>query len=397
MSTLVGRIAIKDLANIARSDTRYDSVLDDMREHASRQIEEITARQFDKIARTELHPSYQQSFGDPSAQYIVVNAPPIDQAVVPVLTWAPYDDHDTNGTPLTNPEDWRYELDARGDAYGLRVQRLTSVPANLPIPPGAIGLLGDSPTGFQVTYTGGFTVSVGTAVAASGYVFFNSVPTATDTLVLDNIHFEFTAGASSSSGSLPPGSHGNPILVTIASGTVSGVIDELITIFGFPDIPAQISAATYAKNTEATRLVITHGTPGAAGNSYSLSWDPATDPLTVVSGVSLTGGSDSPTDPVDAGEADVVAVPAGLASLIAQKLADDFKFFLAQRTQAVTDPSSIVTNAQQTGGFGVVSTPGLVRPWSENQLAYLLTFARKDTTWIGPQWSRAAGRAVGGK
>lgn len=265
MSTLVGRIAVKDAANIAWADTRWDSVIDMMRDLVSRQVEEITGRVFAKVERTELYPSYTQYFGDPSPQYIAVNAPPIDTGETVTLLWAPFDDHATNGVELTTPDDWHFETSAQGEVWALRVQRFTSFPQNLPIPPGAYGTLSDSPTGFQLTYTGGYTVSTG-----------------------------------------------------------------------------------------------------------------------------------SSSDPVEIGEEDVVAVPAGLASLIAQKIADDFKFFRAQRNQETADPSKMVEQMQQAGAFGTVVSTGFIRPWSEAQLAYLRMFARKDMSWIGPYFTVAAGRPLAG-
>lgn len=265
MSTLVGRQAIKDFANINRADTRWDDLLDLAREDVSRQVEEITARTFDKRERTELHPSYHQMFGDPAPQYVIVDAPPIDTALTVTLIWAPFDDHTNNGTPLTTPEDWKFETDKQGDAWAIRVQRFTSLPQNLPLPQGAIGVLGDSPTGFQVTYTGGYAVS---AVIPS-------------------------------------------------------------------------------------------------------------------------------SDPIDAGEQDVVQVPTSLASLLAQKIADDFRFFVAGRRLGATDPDKILEAGQQAGGFGATVSPGIVRPWTDAQIARLLTFGRKDLTWAGPRWAAQAGRATG--
>ena len=265
MSYLVGRLAVKDAANISRADTRWDSVLDLMRELVSRQVEEITGRVFAKVERTELHPSYSQYFGDPSPQYVIFNAPPIDTGETVTLLWAPYDDHASNGTPLTTPEDWHYETDKQGEIWALRVQRFTSYSHYIPIPPGGYGTLGDSPTGFQLTYMGGYTVSTG-----------------------------------------------------------------------------------------------------------------------------------SSTDPVEIGEEDVVAVPNPLASLLSQKIADDFTYFRAQRMQGVADPSAIVTQMQQAGGFGVVVSTGFIRPWSEAQLAYLKMYARKDMNWIGPYFSVAGGRPLAG-
>lgn len=266
MSTLVGRAAVKRAANVALADTRWDEIIDLMRDLVSRQVEEITGRVFDKVERTELYPSYTQYFGDPQPQYVIVNCPPIDSGETVTLLWAPFDDHDTNGTALTTPDDWKYETDKYGEIWALRVQRFTSLPQNLPIPPGAYGTLGDSPTGFQTTYTGGYTVS---------------------------------------------------------------------------DLG-------------------------------------------------------SPTDPVEIGEDQVVAVPVGLASLVTQKIADDFNYFKAQRLQGTTDPAAVVTQMQQAGGFGTVVSTGFIRPWSEMQLANVKMFARKDMAWIGPQFTVAAGRPLEG-
>ena len=105
MSTLVGLSLCKDLANVPRHDARYDTLLNAIRERISRDVEDITGRQFATMERTEYHQSYQQVFGDPTPQWVFVDAPPIDTGQTLTLTWAAFDDHATNGQDLTLGED----------------------------------------------------------------------------------------------------------------------------------------------------------------------------------------------------------------------------------------------------------------------------------------------------
>lgn len=168
MSVLTGLVAVKGLANIAASDARWDAVLNLLRERASRDVEDMTGRQFTKAERTEFFPSYEQSWGDPTPQWLFPNAPPIDTAQATTLVWAPYDDHANNGATLVQDSDWRFEVANDGTTVGIRVQRFSSFPANFPLPAGGGDILRDSPTGFQLTYTGGYTGSGGAADPPAG-------------------------------------------------------------------------------------------------------------------------------------------------------------------------------------------------------------------------------------
>lgn len=170
MSTLVGRALCKDHANISQTDAQFDAILDSLRETVSRQAEDITGRHFASGVRTEYHNSFTQNFGDPTPQWLFVEAPPIDTGQTMTLVWAPFDDHTNNGTTLVQNEDWRLETRIDGTAVGLRIQRFKSVPNTFPLPAGVSFLLGDSPTGFQFTYTGGYAVSAVAGAPPAGKV-----------------------------------------------------------------------------------------------------------------------------------------------------------------------------------------------------------------------------------
>lgn len=160
MAVLVGRSAVKDIANVPSADTRWDPVIDALRERATRDVEEATGRAFAEAEYVEFHPSYNQVFGDPTPQWVIVKAPPIQS--VAELVFAPFDDHDDNGTPLVQGQDWQFEENRHGEKWALRVQRFSSVPTTLPLPAGFTSILQESPTGFRVTYTGGYAASATT-------------------------------------------------------------------------------------------------------------------------------------------------------------------------------------------------------------------------------------------
>lgn len=161
MALLIGRGIVKRHANVNAADTQYDALIDAIRQLVSEQVEEVTGRRFEKAARTEFFRSYDQSYGDPEPQWIFPSAWPIAQSPAPTLTWAPYDDHDANGTDLELGTDWQFVLDDRtpAAAYGIRVQRLASFPLTIPIPAGAGTIFTHSATGFRLQYEGGYDSS----------------------------------------------------------------------------------------------------------------------------------------------------------------------------------------------------------------------------------------------
>ncbi len=263
MTKLVGQSLVKNFANVATADTRWDHIFDAQIQQASAEVEHLTARQFLKVERTELHLSYEQVWGDRTPQWVVVTAPPIDTGETTTLVWAPFDDHDTNGTTLTFEQDWRFEMTA-GEAVGLRIQRFSSWPETLPIPAGSFSMLQYSPTGFQVTYTGGYAASAAASVIS--------------------------------------------------------------------------------------------GQPGRF-------------------------------DPYDVGEAEVVAVPAGLQGVIAAKIGEDFKFL--QATRAISTPEQGEIAARIVAGGGSRGITGesvggglLLRPWTPQQVTALDPYKAATQSWI---------------
>lgn len=261
MSTLVGLQRVKAHANLPAADAQFDTILNLLREKASREVEHMTGRAFAKLERTEYFESYEQIFGDPSPQYLFPNAAPIDTGETTTLIWAPYDDHADNGTPLVEGEDWRFQTDRDGAAIGLRIQRFSTFPTRFPLPAGATAVLGYSPTGFQLTYTGGYDVS--------------AVPAA------------------------PPAGQ-NP-------------------------------------------------------------------------------------DPCAVGEGDVVAVPDGLASIVALKVAGDFKHLRKITRGNGQDVDAMLTTLQ---------TVGAIPPWTDAQLASVRLYNREDHQWIGS--GNNVGQVAGG-
>jgi hypothetical protein len=166
MAKLVGRSLVKNLANVATADTRWDAVFDAMIEEAGAQVEDVTGRIFEYGARVEYHRSHEQVWGDRTPQWVIVQAPPIDVGETVTLVWAPFDDHDDNGTTLELDVDYRYETNAAGDVIGFRIQRFSSWPETLPVPAGTFSLVQQSPTGWRASYTGGYAASAAASAIA---------------------------------------------------------------------------------------------------------------------------------------------------------------------------------------------------------------------------------------
>lgn len=152
MTKLTDRSLVKDMIGLGRADTLYDNILNGMIQQASDEAAEFCRRDFAKKARVEYFQSYEQLATDPTPQYIWLDGP-VDTEQPLVIVYAMYGDH-ANGSEVT-PEN--YILDAeqglikvRGGAGSLLYQ----------LPIASRGMLyGQDPTGFQVTYTGGYAVS----------------------------------------------------------------------------------------------------------------------------------------------------------------------------------------------------------------------------------------------
>lgn len=153
-SRLTERAKVKDLLGIARADTLQDELLSSMIEQASAEAEQICRRKFTKSARVEYYQSYDQLAYDPTPQYIWLDGP-IDTAETFSIVWAQYNRHADVGVALTAQD---YQLDQ--DKALVLVGSTTGVLSNLPLPAGyALPSIGASPTGFQVTYTGGYPLN----------------------------------------------------------------------------------------------------------------------------------------------------------------------------------------------------------------------------------------------
>jgi len=358
MAQLTSRSLVKQLSNLNETDTRFDTMITAMIESACDQVEHILERTFTYAAYTEFHRSYSQSFSDPDQQYIWVQSPPIDDAETITVVWALRNDHDVNGISLTQNNDWT--LTEAKD--GIIIDRLRSIDTAF-LPVGRSHILSYAPRGFKVSYTGGFALPVAAAVAATGFIELSALPLATESLVFNTTHFEFTAGASSASGSLPTGSHGNPILVTLASGTITGVIDELIGMQVFPDYPALAALATIT-NENGNRFRVIADTAGVAGNTYTLEQQVTG---ATISAVTLEGGSAGLTDPLD--EPELVQVPAGLQLAIALKVSSDIMRVKASRRFAM----KFGADRHDLRDFAEV-----LLPWTPKQIETLNPYRRKD-------------------
>lgn len=151
---LTERALVKDLLEIARADTLQDTILNNMIEQASEEAESACRRSFTKAARVEYYRSYEQMVYDLEAQYIWLDGP-VDTDEVFSIVYDPTNEHATAGLTLELTD---YVLDA---AKGLvTVKGATGLSRNLAISviSGAVFLY--SPTGFQVTYTGGYEMTV---------------------------------------------------------------------------------------------------------------------------------------------------------------------------------------------------------------------------------------------
>lgn len=123
-------------------------------------------------------------------------------------------------------------------------------------------------------------VSTGVAVAATGTITIDAVPTNGDTITINGNVLTATTGART------PGSDD----FSIDSGTTDGVATEIAAAIndGANSFSGDVSASA------ATNVVtLTAVTPGSAGNSITLATDNATD--IILSGATLTGGADDPS------------------------------------------------------------------------------------------------------
>lgn len=108
--------------------------------------------------------------------------------------------------------------------------------------------------GFWLTGLLGNPVS--SSVAATGYIDFTGIPAPGETITINSTVFTFVASAPA----------GNQILI---GGTAIQSVDNAVTKLN-SSTDATVNIATYSRPTGTQRLLITHDTAGAAGNTFTL-------------------------------------------------------------------------------------------------------------------------------
>jgi len=345
---LLERSYVKDLSNVARTDTSQDFLLNAMIEQISEQVKQITRREFDKKSRTEYHRSYDQFFNDPDPQFVYLNAPPLDLAVPPTVTWAPYEQHDTSGISLdltATPPDFQIVDE---DAL-LIIRGASGLIANFPPFSQGVPLFQYAPRGFKVIYTGGYTTSTKSgATAASGNVVFTENPASLDTLTLNVVTWTFVTGA--------PGANETQIGVDVAATVAQLVLD----LNG--SVVAGLIVATYGSamtlGTTVDTLTVTFDNAGEAGNAYVLgSSNGANGP----DWVTLRNGTNQDADdPID--DFGVIQIPEALKIILARKIVDDIR-----------------EGESKASPFG--RAVGFLRPWTDEQRMMLRPWTKKDVVW----------------
>lgn len=117
----------------------------------------------------------------------------------------------------------------------------------------------------------GLTSTAVAAVAATGSINFSAVPAVNDTVIVNGVKFTFIAGVSA----------GTDINI---KGTAALQATELATVLN-ASVDPLVSVATYAA--VGNVVTVTHDTPGAAGNAFTLAENSAS---IIVSGPTLIGG-----------------------------------------------------------------------------------------------------------
>lgn len=155
---LLERALVKDLANIPRADTQWDTTITAMIERASFEVEDFTRRKFEELARVDYFKSYEQNFYEPDPQYIFLPAFPVDIGETFTIVWAAYDNHDTNGSILDAAQNDYILNDVTGVAT---IRGASGLVDNIPVSVRGLPIFTYDPRGFKVTYTGGYALSVG--------------------------------------------------------------------------------------------------------------------------------------------------------------------------------------------------------------------------------------------
>jgi len=153
---LLERSLVKDLANISRADTAWDTQLNGLIELASENVERITRRKFDKKQRIEFYQSYEQGPVDPTPQYVYTDALPIDSTATLTIFWDPYNKHDDSGIELLLSKGDFEIIDEEGL---LRIHTASGLINQLPPTRWGIPIFSYNPIGFKITYTGGYVTT----------------------------------------------------------------------------------------------------------------------------------------------------------------------------------------------------------------------------------------------
>lgn len=110
-------------------------------------------------------------------------------------------------------------------------------------------------------------------VAATGYIDFSALPDVDDTITINGVEFTFVAGSPA----------GDEIEI---GGTVIETVNNAVSQLNL-SADNDVDDATYSRPTGTQRLLITHDTAGAAGNSFTLAEN---SPATTRSAATLQGG-----------------------------------------------------------------------------------------------------------
>ena len=160
---LCRRVKVKDFTNIARTDAKFDLILDSMISNMSRQVQQYCQRQFVYGQRTEFHESYDQDIRveiiheDP--QYVHVEAVPID-LTQPVDLRFSFDRDWDNSKQLVLNTDFYVDDMPDSPASVIRVfpERVLTAVATSVVLALRQRTVHTHPMGFRITYTGGFPV-----------------------------------------------------------------------------------------------------------------------------------------------------------------------------------------------------------------------------------------------
>lgn len=179
-------------------------------------------------------------------------------------------------------------------------------------------------------------------VAATGYIDFSVNPTAGDTITINGVEFTFVEDTPSA-GEID------------IQGTVIQTVDEIVSELN-GSANTNVDDATYSRPTGTSRLLITHDTVGAAGNSFTLAASAAK-----ASGTTLTGGgtqhlfvSGSDTLPSYSIEVGMSQIPAFFMELgvVMNSIAFDF-----QRSGAATATINAIAQGEERNNASQGGTP----------------------------------------